>query len=194
MAWFVLSLCHFDISVGIGAFVIGLGQISSFLSKILVNCKCIWSIWFQTNIKNPTRVSSTKSTLIYHIYTNKPDDVCEINVPCISWSDHYPVCATRKLQQNNCRTKPLEIEYKDFKNINDNAFLQDLSDSDIWRVTETNDPNEALSEFYESFWGTQDKHAKVKLTLSLPTSPIGDVIADCQRRRSATWTPLLNPI
>ena len=30
MALFVLSLCPFDISVGIGAFVIGLGQISSF--------------------------------------------------------------------------------------------------------------------------------------------------------------------
>ena len=27
---FVLSLCPFDISVGVGAFVIGLGQISSF--------------------------------------------------------------------------------------------------------------------------------------------------------------------
>ena len=26
-----------------------------------------------------------------------------------------------------------------------------------------NDPNEALSEFYESFRGTLDKHAKVKL-------------------------------
>ena len=32
VALFVLSLCPFDISVGIGAFVIGLGQISSFLS------------------------------------------------------------------------------------------------------------------------------------------------------------------
>ena len=30
------------------------------------------------------------------------------------------------------------------------------------------------------------------LTLSLPTSPISDVIADCQRRRSATWTPSPN--
>ena len=81
----------------------------------------------------------------------------------ISLSDHYPVCATRKLQQNNCRTKPPEIKYRDFKNFNDNAFLQDLSDSEICRVTETNDPNEALSEFYESFRGTLDKHAKVKL-------------------------------
>ena len=32
VTWFVLSLCPFDISVGVGAFVIGLGQISSFLS------------------------------------------------------------------------------------------------------------------------------------------------------------------
>ena len=32
MALFVLSLCPFDISVGVGAFVIGLSQISSFLS------------------------------------------------------------------------------------------------------------------------------------------------------------------
>ena len=32
VALFVLSLCPFDISVGVGAFVIGLGQISSSLS------------------------------------------------------------------------------------------------------------------------------------------------------------------
>ena len=31
----LLSLCPFDISVGIGAFVIGLGQISSFLSFLM---------------------------------------------------------------------------------------------------------------------------------------------------------------
>ena len=30
---FVLSLCPFDISVGIGVFVIGLSQISSFFSR-----------------------------------------------------------------------------------------------------------------------------------------------------------------
>ena len=34
VALFVLSLCPFDISVGVGAFVMGLGQISSFLSIV----------------------------------------------------------------------------------------------------------------------------------------------------------------
>ena len=33
VALFVFSLCPFDISVGVGAFVIGLSQISSFLSQ-----------------------------------------------------------------------------------------------------------------------------------------------------------------
>ena len=32
VALFLLSLCPFDISAGVGAFVIGLGQISSFFS------------------------------------------------------------------------------------------------------------------------------------------------------------------
>ena len=33
MALFVLSLCPFDISAGVGAFVIGLSQISSFFTR-----------------------------------------------------------------------------------------------------------------------------------------------------------------
>ena len=33
VALFVLSLCPFDISVGVGAFVIGLSQICSFFSS-----------------------------------------------------------------------------------------------------------------------------------------------------------------
>ena len=38
VALFVLSFCPFDISVGLGAFVIRLGQISSFLSLRLTMC------------------------------------------------------------------------------------------------------------------------------------------------------------
>ena len=35
VALFVLSLCPFDISAGVGAFVIGLSQISSFFSLMM---------------------------------------------------------------------------------------------------------------------------------------------------------------
>ena len=43
MALFVLSLCLFDISVGVGAFVIGLSQISSFFSSLIFVRFC--SFW-----------------------------------------------------------------------------------------------------------------------------------------------------
>ena len=36
---FVLSLCHFDISAGVGAYVIGLSQISSFFSSTTLLCR-----------------------------------------------------------------------------------------------------------------------------------------------------------
>ena len=47
-------------------------------------------------ITQPTRVKEKSSTLIDHIYTNKPENITEVNVPFYSISDHYPVCATRK--------------------------------------------------------------------------------------------------
>ena len=45
MALFVLSLCPFDISVGVGAFVIGLSQISSFLSSYgIYETRCVFYV------------------------------------------------------------------------------------------------------------------------------------------------------
>ena len=45
VAFFVLSLCPFDISVGVGAFVIGLSQISSFFSKGFIPADISMSIY-----------------------------------------------------------------------------------------------------------------------------------------------------
>ena len=44
MALFVLSLCPFDISVGVGAFVIGLSQISSFFSFQVQGQICFFTL------------------------------------------------------------------------------------------------------------------------------------------------------
>ena len=52
--------------------------------------------------------------------------------------------------------------------------------------------------FYENIARPELMYAiklfKPSLTLSLQTSPISDVIADCQRRRLATLTPSRNLI
>ena len=45
VALFVLSLCPFDISAGVGAFVIGLSQISSFSLRYLCNDFITYPIW-----------------------------------------------------------------------------------------------------------------------------------------------------
>ena len=117
---------------------------------------------FEQIITNPTRVSRARSTLIDHIYANKPNRVSEINVPCISMSDHYPVCITRQLPQKNHKTKPLEIKYRDFKNFDEKSFLKDLSESEILEVTKMNNPNDALGKLYSCFLDTLKKHAKMK--------------------------------
>ena len=57
MAFFVLSLCPFDISVGIGAFVIGLGQISSFLS-------CAWPFYSLAQIDKQNAVGVDFATFV----------------------------------------------------------------------------------------------------------------------------------
>ena len=56
VALFVLSLCPFDISVGVGAFVIGLGQISPFLSPYKKRP-------FPHNIAYKLKVASTSGLL-----------------------------------------------------------------------------------------------------------------------------------
>ena len=113
-------------------------------------------------ITSPTRTTRSTSTLIDHIYSNKPDYLCENIVPNIAISDHFPVCATRKCSQNSRRSKPLEIKYRDFKTFDENVFLEDLANSEIWKVEQIDNSNDALQEFYTHFLSILNKHAKIK--------------------------------
>ena len=45
---------------------------------------------FHQLINMPTRVTSTSSTIIDHLYTNCPDNITGIKIPELSISDHYP--------------------------------------------------------------------------------------------------------
>ena len=50
---------------------------------------------FSQLITEPTRVTESGITLIYHVYSNRPENIGETNVSPFSASDHYPVCITR---------------------------------------------------------------------------------------------------
>ena len=73
-------------------------------------------------ILSPTRVTAKSSTIIDHIYTKRPDAMYETNVPIISLSDHYPVCATRRTNNFENKRKHIEIKYRDTKTFDGNEF------------------------------------------------------------------------
>ena len=85
--------------------------------------------------------------LIDHIYTNRPENFHEVEVPVLVISDHYPVCVTRKATCTSMKSvkRHYMIQYRDFKHFNEQAFLLDLAHSDLYLVESIEDPTAALS-------------------------------------------------
>ena len=113
-------------------------------------------------ITTPTRVTDKSDTLIDHVYTNKPENICEINVPIVALSDHYPVCITRRFNNPIKKSKHIEIQYRDFNNFDENTFLSGLSCANLDMIEEIQDPNKIVDTFYSLMFGVLDKHAKTK--------------------------------
>ena len=117
-------------------------------------------------ILSPTRVTAKSSTKIDHIYTNRPDVVGETNVPNISLSDHYPVCATRRTNNFENKRKHIEIKYRDTKTFDGNEFLTDLCRQNFECVQLSDGPNEALNFFYDIYFAALNKHSKIKTNIA----------------------------
>ena len=77
-------------------------------------------------IKTPVRVTNASQTLIDHLYSSVPENIIEITVPHLAVSDQYPICFIR--QTSSYPTGPVHktINYRDTKNFNEIAFLNDL--------------------------------------------------------------------
>ncbi|KAK3105561.1 hypothetical protein FSP39_000518 [Pinctada imbricata] len=90
-------------------------------------------------------------------------NICEISVPIIALSDHYPVCFTRSVKsQYEPKNKHTTIQYRDYKNFDENSFLRELALQDFNAVFTSMNPDDALSSFYSIIFGLLDKHAKVR--------------------------------
>ena len=111
--------------------------------------------------QGPTAITGGEVNNIYHtVYTNRPDAACETNVPIISLSDHFPVCATRRTNNFERKRKHIEIQYREA--FDENKFLTDLCKQNFNRVKFSDGPNEAFSQFYEIFFQVLNEHSKVK--------------------------------
>lgn len=111
-------------------------------------------------ITQPTRETKDSRTLIDHIYVTNIEQVYESHVVHYSVSDHYPICMTRysKVTYNKNNTHKT-ITYRNCKNLNENAFLQDLKDAPFCSVESENDPDLCLQQWYSIFISVLDKHA-----------------------------------
>ena len=78
-------------------------------------------------------------------------------------SDHFPVCITRSSKHTPNKNTHITIEYRDYKQFNENDFLSELATVNFDNLLEYNDPNIVLEGIYNLLNPMLDKHAKVKI-------------------------------
>ncbi|XP_060580125.1 uncharacterized protein LOC132736928 [Ruditapes philippinarum] len=135
----------------------------NFINSISVNSKWNNTIsTFNLNqlITQPTRVTQTSSTIIDHLYTNQPQNICDIKIPILSISDHFPIVFTRKTKEK-IKKGPLHltINYRYLKQFNAEHFLADLSNQPWTLIDVFTEPDDALDTFYNLFLKVLDSHA-----------------------------------
>ena len=100
-------------------------------NEILMNNA--WKEIVETNdfvqvINKYTRVTAHSQKLIDHVYASIPENIAETFVPNIAISDHNPICFTRSTSKHQLKWKSHKtIQYRCFKNFNEDTFLNDLS-------------------------------------------------------------------
>jgi hypothetical protein len=83
---------------------------------------------FQQIIKGMTRVNENSSTLIDHIYVNKPQNISNYGVVIVNTSDHFPVFVSRKINFQLKRRKGthFSITYRRWKNVDNDIISENL--------------------------------------------------------------------
>ena len=97
-------------------------------------------------ISQPTRITNTSKTLIDLCFTNYPDKVRLSGTHSLGISDHSLIYLIRK---SNCQVinTNFPVAMRQFKNFNDEEFLNDLRQVDWTEVNLLNDPNDRWSDW-----------------------------------------------
>ena len=114
-------------------------------------------------ITQPARVTCSTNTLIDHIDNNNPNLVHSISVPNIAISDHFPVLCTWSITLP--RRPPqghTTIHYITFKRFNEDAFLFYLSCAPFCDVYKFDNPDDALSVWYDIIMPIINVHAPLR--------------------------------
>ena len=115
-------------------------------------------------ITEPTRVCTTRASMLDHIYKTADIMVTDVEVSNDTISDHYTISCTWIFKLTKTPTKGhTTVEYRSFKHFNDIAFLYDLSCVDFSMVYNCANPDEALYMFYNALMSVINVHAPLRL-------------------------------
>ncbi len=111
-------------------------------------------------IDEPTRETVNSKSLIDHFYTNRAENIMLAGVSKISISDHYQIYGTRTFP--SLKGEEHIIEFRDFKNFNEDSFLSDLALSETYHLESYNDPSRMWYVWKNKFTKIIKTHAPLK--------------------------------
>ena len=125
-------------------------------TKKLLNISTIYNL--SQIISQPTRITKASKTLIDLCFTNHPDKVRLSGTHSLGISDHSLIYLIRK---SNCQVinTNFPVAMRQFKNFNDEEFLNDLRQVDSTEVNLLNDPNDMWFDWLLKFSAILGIHA-----------------------------------
>lgn len=148
--------------------IIVMGDINIDLKVHDTKCKKLMSVTnefcLEQLIEEPTRVTSSSSTLIDHVYVSDPHKTVSSGVLKLSLSDHYAVWARHhnKCPEENKINSHRVIEFRQMKHFDVQQFKSDLFNMPWNNVMLHADPNCALEVWYDMFLSVVNIHAPKK--------------------------------
>ena len=113
-------------------------------------------------IREPTRITSSSSTLLDLIFTNCPDKVACSGVSHVGISDHSLVYAYRKLCIDRSGSGHKTVTYRKFKNFSSESFRNDIASQRWDDLLNFEDPNDMWLAWKTLFLNVVDKHAPLR--------------------------------
>ena len=144
--------------------ILCLGDFNIDMLKNVSSWKCTMEmLGIKQFVEKPTRVTSTTSTIIDHIYSNCPELISDVSVDeNLSLSDHFPVTCRLALEVKLGKKEHSTITYRSFKNFNQSQFLNDLSQAPFHLILNETDPDFSVELWHDIFMSVLNRHAPTR--------------------------------
>ena len=113
-------------------------------------------------IREPTRITSSSSTLIDLIFTNCPDKLVCSGVFHVGISDPTLVYVYRKLCIDRSGSGHKTVSYRKLKNFRSESFRNDIASQSWDDLLMFEDPNDMWLAWKTLFLSVVDKHAPIR--------------------------------